>query len=66
MKLPPLSQKWFDENRQLFNAETTIAENTPPQQCKHEKLIFKGTNVECAQCFSGWIGLAPHLASKNS
>ncbi len=55
----PTPQSWYDENRQLFNAETTITE---PKiiKCPHDGYLvrIKETNeVQCKQCMAGWLNL---------
>lgn len=54
-KPSPLPQEYFDENRELFNAETTTFEIKAPE--KHDHIFYKktATEVACRNCTSGWL-----------
>jgi hypothetical protein len=64
MKLPPLSQEFFNENRLLFDAELQIVENKMPDKCEHF-IISIGNNLECSNCYAGWVNLAPFIKITN-
>ncbi len=53
MKLPDIDQKWFNENRARFNAEThtfTLPENT------HKHTFYRKSPIEiaCRTCGKVW------------
>jgi len=66
-KLPALSQEYFDDNRERFEAETTTSD---VQVEKHPHDIYRKTGVEfgCRHCSVGWIDptgqIVKYLASK--
>lgn len=50
-----IEQKWFDENRERFGANTSSAEVNFPR-CQHLKTVRKTANsFECETCHAGWI-----------
>lgn len=53
-KLPQLSQDYFNENRERFDAETTEA---PVRIDKHiHDFIRKtGSEIGCKSCTAGWL-----------
>lgn len=53
-KLPVITQEYWDENRQRFEAETTTA---PIDTTKHTHEFIRRTATEigCKQCHAGWI-----------
>ena len=48
-KLSPLPQEYYDENRDLYGAETSFADLSLPEKCEH---YFKriGAYIECDRC----------------
>lgn len=51
----PLSQEYFDENRSVYTADTTIADYKI-DPCQH-MLVRRGDDIFCTKCHAGWIGL---------
>jgi len=54
-KLPPLPQEYFDENRELFEAETTIFDEKPYNYHGHRFYRKSATDIGCKDCANGWI-----------
>lgn len=52
---PNLTQSWYDENRELFGAETTIAQLST-EKCPHQGFLFRDPEkwVKCSRCNAGW------------
>ena len=49
-----IPQKWYDENRERFDAETTQApRETKP--CQHYFIRVMPTRVQCKFCHAGWF-----------
>lgn len=55
-KAPKVPQEYWDENRERFNAETTITEGEPPK-CKHYFRRVSATEIYCKKCRVGWIDM---------
>lgn len=55
-KLPPLSQSYYDDNRERFGAETAQIESTIPA-CKHFVARKSATEVSCSRCHMTWIDM---------
>ena len=51
--ITPISQDWFDENRERFDAQTTIAPKET-KECKHFLVRKSDMSVECNKCTAGW------------
>lgn len=49
-----IDQKWFDENRERFDAETTVSESMA-QHCQHEPTRISASDVVCKKCHVGWV-----------
>jgi len=56
-KLPPIPQSWYDDNRERFEAETTIVPIELPPHCTHQGTMkrISFSQVECTRCHAGWI-----------
>lgn len=52
--LPPISQEYFDENRERFEAETTQAPNKA-ERCNHFFKRISAIEVGCANCTASWF-----------
>lgn len=53
-RLDPLPQKWFDENRERFDASTTETV-LKVAKCDHFFYRKDSQTVECKHCRAGWI-----------
>lgn len=53
--VPIVKQDFYDENRSLYGADTTIADYTV-EPCSH-KIVKRGDDLYCIKCHAGWIGL---------
>lgn len=49
----PIPQEYYDENRERFDAETTIAEPSTVQ-CDHYLKRKSFIEVECVKCLTVW------------
>lgn len=52
-RLPPIPQEYYDDNRERFDAETTIAPNEQ-DKCDHYLVRKKYIEVECKHCKTTW------------
>lgn len=50
-----MTQEWFDENRDLFKAETAIAEKSELKKCKHYFKRTAANFVSCITCNAMWM-----------
>ena len=57
--LPPLSQKWFDNNRQRFGAETASIdlEELKKNKCHHKFRRISPIAFECTLCHNQWVDM---------
>jgi len=53
-KLPPTRQDWYDENRQLYEAETTQVPLAPPDPCPHYFERKDRNFFRCRSCRCEW------------
>ena len=54
-KLPPISQEYYDTNRQRFEAETTAFDlKKLKDKCSHFFVRHTPSDVTCMNCSSGW------------
>lgn len=54
MRVTP--QQWYDDNRERFDAQTSVADLKMPERCSHDGFLsLNGNNeIECTQCRAGW------------
>lgn len=50
--MKPISQKWLNENRERYGAETSVAE--PIRKCRHKLFRVNANEVQCKLCHVGW------------
>ena len=54
MKLSNIDQKWFDENRRRFHAETYSLNIDNLPTCKHEFYRKSPIEIACRRCHNVW------------
>lgn len=54
-RLTPISQEWFDDNRERFQAKTQAVETKSIERCQHYLIRVDKTRVQCKYCNAGWI-----------
>lgn len=54
--LPPLPQDYFDDNRETYGAETSIAPlDSLNDKCRHYLVRISGSELKCKRCPAFWI-----------
>ena len=60
-----IPQEWHDNNREKFEAETTVVE-VPSKPCKHYFVRKTATQIGCKNCTNGWIDMGKWKVEKGA